>query len=185
MMRRHPANMALQTRSAEMIKRLQMRTVEPELDAPVLSDTNLRNALANMQDVAYCRSEAFVEKQWTANFDGVDGAMYEFAEKLIRKMASSYGVPLFARCAMRTAAEQRQAHERGVTKTLRSAHMVGCAVDIVHCQKAWALSRMQWSLIGHVGKEVAKKLSLRLEWGGDWQYYDPAHWELKGWKARK
>ena len=184
-MRAHPHNMILQTRTAELIRRLEIEAQKPALDAPVVPDTNLRNALVSMQDVEYCSSVRFTEKQWTADFAGCDPSIELFAEQLIRKMANAYGVPLFAHCAMRNAAEQRKAFERGTTKTLKGAHLVGCAVDIVHCTRAWGLSKMQWTLIGHVGKEIAKNNRIPLEWGGDWRYYDPAHWELKGWKARK
>ena len=39
-------------------------------------------------------------------------------------------------------------------------------------------------MIGGVGKEVARKMGLRVTWGGDFKsLYDPAHWELTDWRT--
>lgn len=67
-------------------------------------------------------------------------------------------------------------------KAGQSAHNHGFAVDIVHGTKAWELTRKQWDLVGHIGKEVAASMGIHVEWGGDWSFYDPAHWELANWR---
>ncbi|MBX8785568.1 M15 family metallopeptidase, partial [Ochrobactrum sp. GRS2] len=59
----------------------------------------------------------------------------------------------------------------------------GMAVDIIHGTKAYDLDRKAWSLLSHIGKEISVQAGIPVTWGGDWKFYDPAHWELKNWKA--
>lgn len=66
----------------------------------------------------------------------------------------------------------------------KSPHNYGMAVDVVHAYKYWDLTRNQWDVVGAIGKEVARKAKIKIEWGGDWKFYDPAHWELAEWRAR-
>jgi len=58
----------------------------------------------------------------------------------------------------------------------------GLAVDIVHTGKLWDLSKPEWDIIGAIGKETARKMNLKVEWGGDWSFWDPAHWQIAGWR---
>nr|WP_245369132.1 M15 family metallopeptidase [Agrobacterium tumefaciens] len=91
---------------------------------------------------------------------------------------------MFAHCVYRDDVEQQRLYVKGLSKAKpgQSAHNYGLAVDIVHGTKAWDLTRKQWDLIGHIGKEVAASLGIKVEWGGDWSFYDPAHWELANWR---
>ncbi|QCS37219.1 hypothetical protein [Tortoise microvirus 70] len=57
------------------------------------------------------------------------------------------------------------------------------AVDIVHFGRYWDLSPKEWAVVGLIGKEVARRRNIKIVWGGDWRFWDPAHWELKDWKA--
>lgn len=68
---------------------------------------------------------------------------------------------------------------RSKAKAGTSPHNIGMAVDIVGYKKYWDLSKKQWDVLGEIGKEVARKRKIDIEWGGDWNFYDPAHWELK------
>lgn len=56
------------------------------------------------------------------------------------------------------------------------------AVDIVHASRAWNLTKKEWDVLGSIGKEIARKRNLKMEWGGDWKFYDPAHWQIKNWR---
>ena len=56
------------------------------------------------------------------------------------------------------------------------------AVDVIHALRGWELTKKEWDVIGIIGKEVARKRKIEIEWGGDWHFYDPAHWQLKKWK---
>jgi hypothetical protein len=57
------------------------------------------------------------------------------------------------------------------------------AVDIIHATRGWNLTKKEWDVVGAIGKEIARKRNIDIEWGGDWQFYDPAHWQLKSWKT--
>jgi len=96
----------------------------------------------------------------------------------------AHGVPMYAHSVVRTASEQNALYVRGVTKAKagESPHNCGCAVDLIHGRKAWDLGEKSWEVIGHIGKEIALQAGLKIEWGGDWKFYDPAHWELAEWR---
>ena len=136
-----------------------------------------------MTDTAFLRSETYQRQQWRADRKGLHPALVEFEPLLVRRMAS-LGVPMFCHCAVRSQEAQLKAFADGVSRLRDGPHMHGLAVDIVHGVKAWNLSRKQWDLVGHVGKELAAQRGLKLEWGGNWRDpWDPAHWQVKGWQA--
>ncbi|MES0175721.1 M15 family metallopeptidase [Mesorhizobium sp. M0006] len=155
---------------------------------PVLAvpETSLRTALAGAANRAFCQSEKFVEQQWRADRKDAHADILLFEKVLVRRM-KTLDVPMFAPEMWRTMDDQNSAYVRGVTKAKagESAHNWGCAVDIVHGIKGWDLSIAQWKIIAHVGKELATQNGLRLVWGGDWQFWDPAHWELANWREHK
>jgi hypothetical protein len=88
---------------------------------------------------------------------------------------------------LRDEKRQNDLYEQGRSKAKggNSPHQFGCAVDIVHATRYWQLSKKEWDIIGSIGKEIARKRHLKLDWGGDWDFYDPAHWQLKNWRIRK
>jgi peptidoglycan L-alanyl-D-glutamate endopeptidase CwlK len=75
----------------------------------------------------------------------------------------------------RTAARQKMLVEQGKSKTLKSKHITGDAVDIVFLvngQPSWD-SSCDWARLGRVGKLEG------LRWGGDFKgFYDAVHFEL-------
>ncbi|UIB81433.1 hypothetical protein [Flyfo microvirus Tbat2_110] len=143
--------------------------------------------LRAMRDAAFCRSERYKDQQARANRAGADLDIVEFEKRLVTRMAK-IGVPMFAHCVKRSDDDQNALFVLGHSKAKagQSPHNVPhvAAVDIVHGIKAWDLSRSQWELIGHIGYEVARSLGVDMTWGGDWKFYDPAHWEIANWKVR-
>jgi len=131
----------------------------------------------------FLKSVAFSQMQYRANELEAHPRILEFKAGLIKRMAS-IGVPMYAHCVWRTPDEQLALFERKRTKAMpgESPHNWGCAVDIVHCRFHWDLTERQWTVIGHIGKEYARAARLNVTWGGDWKFYDPAHWELTDWK---
>lgn len=103
------------------------------------------------------------------------------------------GIPVFAHSVVRTRDEQTALYVQGVSKAKagESMHNYGHAIDIIHSTQGWKLSKHQWLLLGHIGKEVAKRIGVKIRWGGDWDmdgipvlddptesFWDAAHWEL-------
>ncbi len=140
-------------------------------------------ALRGMMDSAFCLSERYKDQQGRALRYGAHPDIVEFERRLVARFRK-LRVPLFAHCVVRGEDEQNSLFVRGLSKARagQSPHNYGLAVDIVHGTRAWDLSRQQWDLIGHVGHEVAAQLGVSVEWGGDWSFYDPAHWELANWR---
>lgn len=103
---------------------------------------------------------------------------------MVRRMAKM-GIPMFAHEVMRSVERQDELFKAGKSNVRgkNGAHPNGFAIDLIHSVKGWQLNDRQWALIGHQGKEIAAAMGLDLEWGGDWKFYDPAHWEVKGWRS--
>jgi hypothetical protein len=152
----------------------------PDLPVPSTYDAALRE----MVDKAYLASQNWQRQQWRAERSGAHPDIVEFERVFIRR-CKKLGIPLFAHSMVRSRHDQDKLFADGVTQAKggESPHNYGLAVDIVHGVKAWGLSRREWDLLGHVGMEVAKSKGIGVAWGGNWpSFYDPAHWELTGWK---
>lgn len=118
-----------------------------------------------------------------ASRDKSDARIVAFSDALCKRLADQ-GMPFVAHCFHRSDAEQRKLRKEGRTKAGagQSPHNHGYAVDVVHYGRWWDLDEKEWAVVGLVGKEVARKLGLKVTWGGDWKFYDPAHWELEEWR---
>lgn len=103
------------------------------------------------------------------------------------KECEKRGIPMFVHTAFRGRREQEKVHDLGHSKARfgQSPHNFGMAVDIVHYARFWELTRKEWAVIGLIGKEVARRRNIKIVWGGDWKFYDPAHWELAEWRNLK
>lgn len=114
---------------------------------------------------------------------GMDPRMVKFAAAFI-ETAQAHKIPLRLFCGYRSHAQQQTYYDIGTSKAKpgQSAHNYGLAVDIIHATEAWDLKPNQWKLLGVLGNEVARRQNLKVTWGGDWKFYDPAHWEIKGWQ---
>ena len=80
----------------------------------------------------------------------------------------------------RSIARQKELVAKGASKTMRSRHIHGFAVDIapyIGGQVRW-----DWPLydqLAEVIKTAAKLERVKLEWGGDWvSFKDGPHWQL-------
>lgn len=80
---------------------------------------------------------------------------------------------------VRTIERQKELFSRGASKTMRSRHLTGHAVDLT----AWVGGiRWDWPLyykIAEAMKTAARELNVSLEWGGDWKTFkDGPHFQL-------
>ena len=83
-------------------------------------------------------------------------------------------------CGLRTLAEQKVLVAKGASKTLRSRHLTGHAVDLaatIDGQVRW-----DWPLYDRLAKAMkaaAKAEKVTVEWGGDWtSFKDGPHYQL-------
>ena len=104
--------------------------------------------------------------------------------KAMHKECKARKIPIraFEFLRSRERQDELQAEGRSNAKAGQSPHQYGLAVDIISATKAWDLSKKQWDVIGSIGKEIARKRNLKIDWGGDWDFWDPAHWQIKDWK---
>lgn len=132
---------------------------------------------------AYFTSARYLRQHDRADWQQTDPQLQRFAARLIEAFKRK-GIPLYVHTAFRTAATQRALHQAGHSKALwpNAPHTQGKAADIVHAAYHWEMTPSEWKLIGKVGKELAHNMGLNIVWGGDWSFYDPAHWEIANWR---
>lgn len=146
---------------------------------------NLRQAKLQLIDKPMLQTQTHKGYQNRADRSGVHPDVLLFERAFIRECARE-GWPLYCHTAIRSFDKQEELYADGHTKARggSSPHQHGFAVDIVHSVHQWDLDKNAWFLLGHVGHEVARRLGIEMEWGGNWNFYDPAHWELKDWQTR-
>lgn len=81
---------------------------------------------------------------------------------------------------LRTKEKQEQLVKAGASKTMRSRHLTGHAVDlaaVVGSEVRW-----DWALypqLANAMKSAANELNVPIEWGGDWKTFkDGPHFQL-------
>lgn len=103
--------------------------------------------------------------------------------RVVRRCAAEWADPetgFIVTQGLRTLEEQKLLKAKGASRTLRSRHLTGHAVDLavsVQGQVRW-----DWPLYAKLAKamkEAAKKEKVPLEWGGDWtSFKDGPHFQL-------
>ncbi|MGV6989641.1 M15 family metallopeptidase [Testudinibacter sp. P80/BLE/0925] len=90
----------------------------------------------------------------------------------------------------RSIQRQKQLFTAGNSKTMRSRHLTGHAVDLVPLPVDWN-NKQAFNDLAAVMFEAAKELGVSIRWGGDWnengrsddeRFYDGPHFELT-WRA--
>lgn len=144
--------------------------------------TNYRDALRGIVDREFLKTRKYRDQQWRAIRPAADPQILLFERLLVRRMLK-IGVPMYATEVMRDKERQAELVKQKRSQLYDGPHMHGMAVDVVHSLKLWDMTKMQWDLIGHVGKEIIAQEGLSIRWGGDWKtLWDPAHWEREDWR---
>ena len=87
-------------------------------------------------------------------------------------------VPFEITDGLRTIEEQRDYFNNGFSKTMRSKHLDGLAVDVVPIPVTW--DKEAFLPIAEAMKQAADILDTPIVWGGDWRTFkDYPHFELK------
>lgn len=81
---------------------------------------------------------------------------------------------------LRTEEEQRELVRKGASRTMRSRHLTGHAIDFVAIvNNKVRYDAVHMKRIAHAFKMAAKQLGIPIEWGGDWKsFVDTPHIEL-------
>jgi len=106
--------------------------------------------------------------------DGVDERLQAVVKHAITVSKIDFGVI----CGMRTIEEQKALVAKGASKTMKSKHLEGNAVDLM----AYIGSRGSWELnlyddLADAMKEAGDTLGVQLRWGAAWHINDLRKWE--------
>ena len=100
--------------------------------------------------------------------------------RVVRRAAQMSDLPFMVLEGLRTPARQKQLVAKGASKTMRSRHLTGHAVDIAPLlggKVSW-----DWPLyhrLAPIVKRAAAAENVPIEWGGDWRTFkDGPHWQL-------
>lgn len=104
--------------------------------------------------------------------------------RVVRKAASMSDIDFAVLEGLRTLDRQRVLMAQGATRTMKSRHLTGHAVDLgvlIGGEIRW-----DWPLyhrLAAVVKAAAVAEAVPVEWGGDWRTFkDGPHWQLP-WKS--
>lgn len=96
--------------------------------------------------------------RWSGDRVGAHPEAVAFGERVLRE-AAKMSIPLHVRT------------------------IFDCTIEIVHSQYLESLDTMDWWVIGHLGKEIARRSGVHVLWGGDtvggvMLSAGPSWWEL-------
>jgi peptidoglycan L-alanyl-D-glutamate endopeptidase CwlK len=109
-----------------------------------------------------------------AKMQGVDPALVSVVNRAIQLSDIDFSIT----CGLRTAAEQEELFKKKATKTLKSKHMEGKAVDVM----AFKDGKGNWELplyvkIADAMAAAAKELGVQVRWGAAWNVPDIGKFE--------
>ena len=110
------------------------------------------------------------------NLQGVHPDLVKVIERAIQITKQDFTVIE----GLRTLERQKELLAKGASKTLRSRHLTGHAVDIVPIVDG----RISWdwkfySEVRNAMMTAAAELKVDIEWGGNWETFkDGPHWQL-------
>lgn len=100
--------------------------------------------------------------------------------RVVKRAAATSNIDFTVLEGLRTLERQKTLVARGASKTMKSRHLTGHAVDLapfVDGQVVWA-----WPLyhkLAVIVKAAAADEKVAIEWGGDWKTFkDGPHWQL-------
>jgi len=99
--------------------------------------------------------------------------------KVVRRAAYIAPLSFTVTEGVRSLARQRRLVAAGASRTLRSRHLTGHAVDLA--AKVGGQIRWDWPLYERLAaamKAAASELHIPIEWGGDWKMRDGPHFQL-------
>lgn len=105
---------------------------------------------------------------------GVEEDLVAVVKHAIKVTKVDFGVT----CGVRTVAEQKELVAKGASKTMRSKHLEGRAVDLV----AYVGPNVSWAInlyddIADAMKEGAHAVGVDLLWGAAWHIPDVRFWD--------
>lgn len=158
---------------------------ETDLPSSVRLPVGAQATIKGMVDLKHLRGKTYQTRKGKQDWHNCHPDIKRFALAMQRE-CEKRGIPVWIFEVYRTPERQRELFNKGTTKAGpgSSPHQYGCAVDIISSAKLWDWTETEWQLLGVIGKEVARKCNIKLDWGGDWGW-DKPHWQLSHWKQVK
>lgn len=97
------------------------------------------------------------------------------------RRADELGARFHITCGLRTVEEQTRLVKAGKSKTMKSRHLTGHAVDFVVAEPGGGVSydHEDMAACAAIFKRAALEMGIAIEWGGDWKsFVDTPHIEL-------
>ncbi len=115
----------------------------------------------------------YLSKKSLSILDTVNPPLQEVTQLAIKKSRVDFGVI----CGVRTMSEQQALVDSGASKTMKSKHLEGNAVDVM----AYVGSRSSWEItlyddIADAFKAAAVELDIGIRWGAAWHIPDIREW---------
>ena len=118
----------------------------------------------------------FSEKS-NAKFEGVDERLVEVAHLALQLSPIDFGITE----GVRTLERQKELVKAGASRTLKSKHLEGKAIDVV----AYVGGKVAWDWplyekIAKAFKQAADELGYKITWGGSWATFkDGPHFQIE------
>lgn len=120
-----------------------------------------------------------LNKSSIARLKGVHPDLVRIVNRCAREWTDA-STGFIVTCGVRTIEEQKLLKAKGASKTLRSRHLTGHAVDLA-CTLGEQV-RWDWPMYDRLAKAMkaaAHKEKVPLEWGGSWpKFRDGPHFQL-------
>lgn len=104
--------------------------------------------------------------------------------RVVKRAAALSSIDFTVLEGLRTLERQKQLMASGATRTMKSRHLDGHAVDVAPMLNGEV--RWDWPLykqLAPIIKQAAQMENIPIEWGGDWKTFkDGPHWQLP-WKS--
>ena len=115
----------------------------------------------------------YLSKKSLSILDTVNPPLQEVTQLAIKKSRVDFGVI----CGVRTMSEQQALVDSGASKTMKSKHLEGNAVDVM----AYVGTRGSWEItlyddIADAFKAAAVELDIGIRWGAAWHIPDIREW---------
>lgn len=179
-------------RDAFPFSRVDQRMAYQERAVPAL--TEVHDAVLQYQRPKdFFSSLYYLKLHDRADWRGSPPMLRLFTWRFMRALRAR-GLPFYVHTCYRTPELQTDLFNQGRSKLKIGPHQRACAVDIVSAIDHWEIPDPLWSYVGNLGEQIGRdtflgpridgKGPLKIQWGGRWSFYDPAHWQLSDWPSR-
>jgi len=118
-----------------------------------------------------------LSKRSLGRMQGVNADLVRVVKRAIEITEIDFGVTE----GIRTEERQRKLLAEGKSRTMKSRHLIGEAVDLV----AYIGPKISWNKeyyhqIAEAMKQAAEELDVQITWGGDWRtFFDGPHFQIE------